>query len=785
MACYLWIIDYLKRRKIRLSLFLVLTVFICISTIKGIRPDTSIYAMLPSSPEVLEKFKFLQGRSSLYNIILHIQKNLDTDESEEEWLKKIAALCSHLNNEKLFLEINSGRNNSLSHRELKSLFFTLPFLFDESFEKEVSILTEEEGILKALKSHYKQWLLPSPSPFAKRMGEDPLLLVPLLLKEFQGLTQMTSFNCELKEGYYRSLDGNSLFIFIKTSSDLMDTRQSKETISRLETLLLPYTSQLKMTIISPLIHALWNEKIMIRDAAKTMLLMSVGLLLIIVFAFRQWKALIIYIIPMLTILPATFILYLVSGKISALALGIGALISGITVDFCIHIYIALKANDGDASKTMKQIHQPLFISFCTTFFAFGAFLFSSIEGFRQIALFAMANLLFSYLASIIFIPLFNIRHTLNKEAVPPSTPPLFFSKFWIWLWILLMGGCLFSLKDFSFQSRLEQFDGIPESIKSEEEDFFKAAGRKNYNELVVTAETKEQVLTKIEELKFLLKKNQIEPPVLFRFLFSDKTSLKNKKRWENFWKINKEKVKEGLLKQAPSFGFDSRVFAPFLDYMEKPFSAEKDPSLLLKEILSSFVFKFQNYWFASFPLSSSLESKINSGIISFPEGVFLFKKEDFFKALASHSKKELLLFGFISAFFTLGVLTFELKNWRYVFLTMLPVFSSVLGFLGVMSFLGLTLNPAHFLSLIMVIGLAEDYANFMLDYCRRKGQTEAYLSVALSAITTLLGSGILSFAEHPVLKSIGVTVFAGILFSLLASLWVIPAFYFYKRTSHV
>lgn len=782
MSFYLRIISYLKNRKLTLILFLLFSGFACILTIKGIKPDTSIYSMLPSSPEILQKFRLLQGRSSRFNIILHIQILPGTE--EEQWLEKIEALCRELKNDKTFLKVESGRKNGLTSKEMDSLLLSLPFLFDENFEKELSSIIEEKGIRNALKSHYKQWLFPTPSPFARRMGQDPLLLVPLMLKKIQSLNSVMQLDCELKNAYFRSRDGKSLFIFIKTASDLMDTRQSKETIARLEALLTPYTPELKISVISPLIHALWNEKIMIRDATRTLSAMSAALFLVIVFAFRQWKALAIYIIPMLTILPATFFLYLFSGKISALALGVGALISGITVDFCIHIYIALKANDGDAEETLKQIHQPLFISFCTTFFAFGAFLFSSIEGFRQIALFSMGNLLFSYLSSVIFLPLFNIRRLRPIQTENSTLHPVLFQKIWIWIWILFMAGSLFYIRNLSFHSRVEQFDGIPESIRQTEEEFFKAAGKKDFPEFVVSGKTREEVLIKTENLLELLKKEKIEAPDFLHFLVSDQKAEQNKKRWENFWKLKKGIVKEGLVKYAPSFGFDTEVFKPFLDSIEKPVSA-RESCLFLEDILSSFLFKFQETWFLSFPLSSSLESEITGKISDLPEGVLIFKKEDFFNALSAGSKKELLLFGIISAFFTLCVLIYELRNWKGVIFTMLPVLSSVLGFLGLMSFLGLPVNPAHLLSLIMVIGLAEDYANFMLDYCRRGGKTEACLSVALSAITTLLGSGILAFAEHPVLKAIGVTVFGGVFISLWVSVCVVPAFCLLKKNKAV
>ncbi len=776
MSFYLRIIFYLKNHKCFLVLFLLFSGFVCILTIRDIRPDTSIYSMLPASPEILQKFSFLQGKSSRFNIILHIQGVPET--GKEQWFEKLESLCRDLRKDKTFLRVESGHKNGLTSQEMDSLLLSLPLLFDEKFEKELSSRTEEKGIRNALKSHYKQSLFPTPSPFSRRMGQDPLLLVPLMLNEIQTLNSAMQFDCELKDGYFRSKDGKSLFIFIKTASDLMDTQQSKDTIIRLENLLIPYAPAFQISVISPLVHALWNEKIMIRDATRTLPAMSVALFLIIIFVFRQWKALVIYIIPMLTIIPATFFLYLLSGKVSALALGVGALISGITVDFCIHLYIALKANDGNAEETLKQVHQPLFISFCTTFFAFGAFLFSSVEGFRQIALFALGNLLFSYLSSVLFLPLFNIRRSGTSPSENSFLHPLLFKKTWIWIWFFFMTASLIYLNTLSFHSRIEQFDGIPETVRQTEEEFFKAAGRKNVHEFVVSGKTREEALKKTENLLEFLKKEKIETPGFLRFLVSKQKTEENKKRWENFWNLKKETLKQGLVKHAPSFGFDTEIFKPFLNSLKKPVSA---PCLFLEDLLSPFLFSFQGTWFVSFPLSPSLKSEIAHKFSDLPEGTFIFKKEDFFNALSRASKKELLLFGIISALFTLFVLIHELKNWKGVVLTMLPVLSSVFGFLGLMSFSGLTVNPAHLLSLIMVIGLAEDYANFMLDYCRKGRKTEACLSVSLSALTTLLGSGILAFAEHPVLKSIGVTVFAGVFISLWVSVCVIPSFFFLKK----
>jgi len=50
------------------------------------------------------------------------------------------------------------------------------------------------------------------------------------------------------------------------------------------------------------------------------------------------------------------------------------------------------------------------------------------------------------------------------------------------------------------------------------------------------------------------------------------------------------------------------------------------------------------------------------------------------------------------------------------------------------------------------------------------------MAVSLSAATTFVGAGVLLFAEHPALFSIGITLVIGVLAGYLSSVFVIPAF---------
>ena len=58
----------------------------------------------------------------------------------------------------------------------------------------------------------------------------------------------------------------------------------------------------------------------------------------------------------------------------------------------------------DAAENMAFLAPPLTLGFVTSFCAFGALLLSGIQGFRQLAEFAMAGLLASFLYSVLVLP---------------------------------------------------------------------------------------------------------------------------------------------------------------------------------------------------------------------------------------------------------------------------------------------------------------------------------------------------------------------------------------------
>ncbi len=110
-------------------------------------------------------------------------------------------------------------------------------------------------------------------------------------------------------------------------------------------------------------------------------------------------------------------------------------------------------------------------------------------------------------------------------------------------------------------------------------------------------------------------------------------------------------------------------------------------------------------------------------------------------------------------------------------LALIPVITGTTAVMGIIPIFGLSLNAPSLIAAMVVLGLCIDYGIFMVYTCSRNLKTGTRMAVSLSAITTLIGAGVLLFADHPVLFSIGATIVSGVLFGYISSIIVIPSFY--------
>ena len=122
-------------------------------------------------------------------------------------------------------------------------------------------------------------------------------------------------------------------------------------------------------------------------------------------------------IPFISFFPAIFggivalaILFILKGKMSTIALGIGSVLLGIIVDYALYIYNLQKAK-GSIEQVIRDMSMPILMCSITTAIAFFSLMFVKSEVLRDLGLFAGLSIIGAAFFSLIVLPhLIKIKH---------------------------------------------------------------------------------------------------------------------------------------------------------------------------------------------------------------------------------------------------------------------------------------------------------------------------------------------------------------------------------------
>ena len=181
--------------------------------------------------------------------------------------------------------------------------------------------------------------------------------------------------------------------------------------------------------------------------------------------------------------------------------------------------------------------------------------------------------------------------------------------------------------------------------------------------------------------------------------------------------------------------------------------------------------------------NKELKAKLSEIKQRYP-GTFLVSRKNFSGQVSRALNREFSFLTFLALFSTIALTGLLLRKFRLTVLAMVPVISALALIGGVTYLAGLSLNIPAIIASMVVVGIVSDYGMFMVYYCKYKYNTGTIIAVTLAAVTTLIGTGVLLFARHPVLFSIGVTLTSGVLAGYLSSLLIIPALYRLWKTKN-
>lgn len=368
-------------------------------------------------------------------------------------------------------------------REIYNFVYqNLPVFLNERDYEEIEARLEQENIRQRLAKNYKNLISPTGLVTKEFLFKDPLSLTSLGLQKLEELQVEDEF--ELYNNFLITKDHRHVLLFISPALPASETDRNIIFVNSLQNIQSSLNTQflgVEGDLFGGVLYSIANAKQIKQDIKLTLGIAGSILLLILIFYYRKiYVPVVIFIPSIIGGLTAIAMLYLIKGEVSAISLGIGAVLLGISLDYSLHILTHYK-NNNNIQKLYKEVTGPVLMSSSTTAIAFLCLLFLKSEALNDLGLFAAISVIVASIFALILIPA--LYKAPDKEVagktILDKTASIDFHKnipLVVSLFMIFIAG-LFFFTGVGFNNDLSALNYEPEEIKQKEEKVQEIAGR--------------------------------------------------------------------------------------------------------------------------------------------------------------------------------------------------------------------------------------------------------------------------------------------------------------------
>jgi predicted exporter len=730
--------------------------FVFFSQIK-FREDVS--EMLPAS--FAGELKLFQN-SPLSNKIFVVVES-DDEESLQNACAKISG--AFLNNNKI--KFGAPR---MDGDFLLSYYYGAPGIWNKNFEDKVLPLIERKAIASKMEENVKSLFLPEGIFTQKFVLADPLGMIPVFAQELKKLN-FSGGELEVKNGALCSKDGRQSLLIFNYEKSFLDAGGAKEINRFFEELKKTLPENVRAFYMGAPRYTFENGAIINEDLKKIFVVAGFLMAVLFLVFFRDKKSLLIYVLPSVIVVFAAVITYFVFNGISGITIGFGAVLAGLSIDYSVYIYFALKSvKEQDRFKTVKLMIKPIAVSAATSISGFLLLLLSDISLFNQIAVFCASGLAAAFFIALFIMPfIFNTEvEKLGSCEAEQRQKKAAKSRFLAFAAIIAIAVCSFAgFKNVKFNSSFESLNTVSKGFEKDKKVFENLTGNAySKNEfLFVFGDTKEQALENNERIALLNK----ETMPLAELFPSQKQREINEAGWKKFWTADRVgAVKDEINKVSKKYNISPKIFDGFYSFLE---NGRTLSGFTLEQIYNPIVERDGKYAFVNIIENGAKiieDGKIKTAVIS---NEILSQK---IRTLLFGSFYKIIALIVLCSFIVIALL---LKNVKSACLAMLPPICGLGMFFAAAALFKIEINIFGIFAMPLLIALGIDYGIFIIfQGTKSHSLLHPSKAVIIAALSTLIGFGSLMLAQHKVLFIIGFMVFTGILTSILVSVFVLPMF---------
>jgi len=759
--------------------------------------DTDIVKTLPAHEQVIT-----DALEIFRNHPIHDQVAVDV--TIDRKAPEILAACGERLQESmrasgLFAEVGANDAGALVPELAQRIAGSLPLLFThEELTETIAPRLQENAIRQRLQTVMEGMSGLDGIGQAAFLGVDPLGFKDPVLANLIHLAP--SQQATLFKGHLLSQDGRHLLVTARPVAAGTDGEAARKLADFFATagrdLTQTYTAsgiRVTLTPAGAFRAALDNEAIIRHDVQLALGLTTAGIALLLLLAFPR------PLIGLLSLLPAVagtamalFVYSLFHDSISIMVLGFAGALISIMDDHSITYLLFLDrphvTRGEEAAHEVQSVGGTM--ALLTTIGAFLTISLSDFPVFRELGQFTALGFVCTYLfIHLIFPRIFPVMPAGSDRVLPLHrlADHLFNTGKTGAGAALALALVLFFFAKPEFRISLSEMNTVSKQTQADDRIFAEVWGDAGAKvQLMTTAATLTELQAKNDRLLARmeqdLRADRVQSVFVPSMLFpGPERSRDNLAAWRAFWTTERvRQVKTALVREGTALGLTADAFAPFFAQLDSP-SLHQPPVLEARySRLLGIATKEDGQLIQFTPLSPGKTYNPAVFLETYGRDGKVFDANYFSARLGE------TLFSTFATLLTIiaamvAVLVFvQFLSWRLTLITLSPLVFAFICTLGTLKLIGHPLDiPALMLS-VVILGMGDDFAIFTVRGCQWYGTVDhpghvlVRSAVLMAAASTFIGFGVLCFAEHSTLKSIGITSLLGIGYSLLGTFLLLP-----------
>jgi uncharacterized protein len=749
---------------------------LCAALSFSLHMQADIATMLPDrDSRVASDFRLLQEAPFARKLVITVTAGPGTDGAA---LGPAVDRLTGALDPQLFQQVTTGPGAGLQQRLLPWLLAALPDLANADDLAALRRDLAGDGIGQRLQDAFQQLLGPEGWALKNVIRRDPLDLRRLALAKLRFVNLVPQVR--LDGNRFVSADGRSALVLAETPVAVTDSKGAQaleNAFAKAQQALPPGVSA---TLVGAQRYTLANARAIQGDLWRILSASSLALVLLFVVLLRSLRSIWVFVIPVAALAVSGVAVLAVYGAVSAITVGFGAVLLGISVDFGLHVYYALASGEAPPEATVAEVARPVVFGALTTIGAFAVLLFSDLPGQRQLAVFSIAGLIAALALALLVLP-----HLL-RSGPPPAAPagpaggfsrPLRWTILGCWLVFCLWSG--WQATGLTINGDLRSVSLVPPALAATEAQVKATWGGFRDQAMIWTAAgSEEQSLGAATAIFNTLQQSGVPLVSLAPLLPPEAVQRANRQRWRAFWQgAEGQAILARLDQEAAGLGFAADAFAPFTGSLSAPAAPVTLASLKaagLGSLVEALVVP-EGEKMRLLTLAPATPRVAELLKVDGPAGMRLVSQGRFREEISGAIGRDFKSFLLGATLVNVLLLVLLYRRPLKILVSALPVATGLLGMFGIMAATGTAFNLFNVIAAILVIGLGVDYGIFMVCRVFEGHQRGVDRAVLASGLTTLAGFGALVLARHPALHSIGLSVLLGIGVAIPTALLVIPA----------